>query len=187
MKQPVEISPPQGKLGILLPGLGAVATTFVAGCFLARKGVSKPIGSLTQLGTIRLGKRTDNRVPLLKDFLPLATLDQLVFGGWDIFPDNAYESACHAQVLERKDIDAVREELEQVEAMPGVFYPEYVRRLHGTHIKSGKSKAHMVEQLRQDIRTFKQRHGCNRLVAVWCGSTEVRKALVRGVERTPSG
>jgi len=173
VKQPVEISPPQGKLGILLPGLGAVATTFVAGCFLARKGVSKPIGSLTQLGTIRLGKRTDNRVPLLKDFLPLATLDQLVFGGWDIFPDNAYESACHAQVLERKDIDAVREELEQVEAMPGVFYPEYVRRLHGTHIKSGKSKAHMVEQLRQDIRTFKQRHGCNRLVAVWCGSTEV--------------
>ncbi|HQK19113.1 MAG TPA: inositol-3-phosphate synthase, partial [Polyangiaceae bacterium] len=173
MKKPSVITPPNGKLGVLLPGLGAVATTFVAGCLLARKGLAKPIGSLTQLGTIRLGKRTDNRVPLLKDFLPIATLDQLVFGGWDIFPDNAYESALNAQVLERRHIDPVKEELEQVKAMPGVFYPEYVKRLHGTHIKQGKTKADMVEQLREDIRSFKKNNGCDRLVAIWCGSTEV--------------
>jgi myo-inositol-1-phosphate synthase len=173
VKKPSKITPPDGKLGILLPGLGAVATTFIAGCLLARKGIAKPVGSLTQLGTIRLGKRTDDRVPLLKDFLPLAGLDQLVFGGWDIFPDNAYESAVNAQVLKRRHIDAVKEELEKVQAMSGVFYPEYVKRLNGTHIKQGKTKADMVEQLREDIRTFKKNNGCDRLVAVWCGSTEV--------------
>ena len=173
MKKPSKTAPPDGKLGILLPGLGAVATTFIAGCCLARKGIAKPVGSLTQLGSIRLGKRSDNRTPLLKDFLPLASIDQLVFGGWDIFPDNAYESAINAQVLERSHIDAVRDDLELVKAMPGVFYPEYVKRLHGTHIKQGKSKADMVEQLREDIRTFKANNNCNRLVAVWCASTEV--------------
>lgn len=173
MKKPADIKTPDGKLGILLPGLGAVATTFIAGCFLARKGIAKPIGSLTQLGTIRLGKRTDNRTPLIKEFLPLASLDQLVFGGWDIFPDNGYESTVNARVLESHHIDPIREELEQVKAMPGVFYPEYVKRLHGTHIKTGKTKADMVEQLREDIRNFKKTHGCSRLVTVWCGSTEV--------------
>jgi len=173
VKKPAIIPPPDGKLGILLPGLGAVATTFVAGCFLARKGIAKPVGSLTQLGTIRLGKRIENRTPFLKDFLPLASLDQLVFGGWDIFPDNAYESATNAEVLRKHHVDAVREDLESVKAMPGVFYPEYVKRLNGTHIKQGKSKADMVEQLRQDIRDFKRDNGCSRLVAVWCASTEV--------------
>lgn len=173
MKQPSEITKATGKLGVLLPGLGAVATTFVAGCMLARKGIAEPVGSMTQLATIRLGKRTDDRTPYLKDFLPLASLDQLVFGGWDLFPDNAYESAINANVLSSEHLGAVREELEQVKAMPAVFYPEYVKRLHGTHVKNAKTKADMVEQLRQDIRDFKKAHGCERLVTVWCGSTEV--------------
>ncbi len=173
VKQPVEIKRPEGKLGILLPGMGAVATTFIAGCMLARKGLGKPFGSLTQLGTIRLGKRTDKRSPFIHDFLPLANLNQVVFGGWDLFADSAYESARHAEVLQREHIDAIRDELEAVKPMQAVFYPEYVKRLHGTHIKSAPSKADMVEALRDDIRRFKRDNGCDRLVAVWCGSTEV--------------
>ncbi|HSN99372.1 MAG TPA: inositol-3-phosphate synthase [Candidatus Nanopelagicales bacterium] len=173
MKQPKQIKKPEGKLGILLPGLGAVATTTIAGAMLARKGAAQPIGSLTQMGTIRLGKRTDNRAPKIKDFLPLAGLDQLAFGGWDIFPEDAYESALHAEVLERRHVDAVKEELSLIRPMPGVFYPEYVKRLHGTHVKTGATKADMVEQVRQDIRNFKKDNGCTRAVAVWCGSTEV--------------
>ena len=173
MKQPLDISKPEGKLGVLLPGLGAVGTTFVAGCMLTRKGLGKPFGSLTQLGTIRLGKRTEKRSPFLRDFIPLASLDQLVFGGWDIFPDSAYESALHAEVLERRHVDAVRDELEAIKPMPGVFYPEYVKRLHGTHIKQGKTKADMVEQLRDDLRRFKRDNNLARLVTVWCASTEV--------------
>ncbi|MBI5536241.1 MAG: inositol-3-phosphate synthase [Deltaproteobacteria bacterium] len=175
MRQPVKIKSPEGKLGVLLPGMGAVATTFIAGCMLARKGLGKPFGSLTQLGTIRLGKRTDKRTPYLRDFVPLAGLDQLVFGGWDIFPDDAYESAAHAEVLERRHIDAIKEELDAVKPMKGVFYPEYVKKLHGTYTKNdpSKSKADMVEALREDIRNFKRDNGCSRLVAVWCGSTEV--------------
>ena len=173
MKQPKQIKKPEGKLGILLPGLGAVATTTIAGAMLARKGAAQPIGSLTQMGTIRLGKRTDNRAPKIKDFLPLANLDQLAFGGWDIFPEDAYESALHAEVLERRHVDAVKEELSLIRPMQGVFYPEYVKRLHGTHVKTGASKAEMVEQVREDIRNFKKDNGCSRAVAVWCGSTEV--------------
>jgi len=173
VKKPVTIRPADGKLGVLLPGMGAVATTFIAGCMLARKGISKPFGSLTQLGTIRLGKRTDNRSPYIRDFVPLASLDDLVFGGWDIYSDTAYEAACKAQVLERRHIDAVRDELEQIRPMKGAFYPEYVKRLHGTHVKQAQTKADMVEQLREDIRRFKKENGCSRLVAVWCGSTEV--------------
>jgi myo-inositol-1-phosphate synthase len=173
VKQPKKIKKPEGKLGVLLPGLGAVSTTTIAGTMLARKGLAAPIGSLTQLGTIRLGKRTDNRVPSIKDFLPLAALDQLAFGAWDIYPDNAYESAGHAEVLERRHIDAIREELELIRPMRAVFYPEYVRRLHGTHVKTGSSKAEMVEQVRDDIRTFIRDNGCSRAVAIWCGSTEV--------------
>ena len=173
MKQPKEIKKPEGKLGILLPGLGAVSTTMIAGTMLARKGLGVPIGSLTQMGTIRLGKRTDDRVPMIKDFLPLATLDQIAFGAWDLFPDNAYESAKHAEVLERRHIDAIREELELIQPMRAVFYPEYVRRLHGTHVKTGASKADMVEQLRGDIRGFIRDQGVSRAVAVWCGSTEI--------------
>ena len=124
MKQPKEIQAPQGKLGVLLPGLGAVSTTTIAGVMLARRDLGLPIGSLTQLGTIRLGKRTDNRSPLIKDFLPLATLDQLQFGSWDLFPENAYEAAKHAAVLDGHHIEAVREELERVRPMSAVFYPE---------------------------------------------------------------
>src|SRR5271170_7493276 len=136
MKQPTQIHPPEGKLGILLPGLGAVATTTIAGVLLARKGMALPIGSLTQMGTIRLGKRTDKRSPTIADFVPLAKLDQLEFGGWDIFPDNAFEAADHAKVLERQHIEQVKAELSAVKPMTGVFYPGYVRRLNGTHTKS---------------------------------------------------
>ena len=173
MKQPVEIKRPEGKLGVLLPGMGAVATTFIAGVMLARKGLGKPFGSLTQLGTIRLGKRTDKRSPFIHDFLPLANLDQLVFGGWDLFADSAYESAKHAEVLKPEHIELVREELQAIKPMTAVFYPEYVKRLHGTNIKSAPTKADMVELLREDIRRFKRDNGCSRLVAVWCGSTEI--------------
>ncbi|KYF65503.1 inositol-3-phosphate synthase [Sorangium cellulosum] len=176
MKQPKEIKKAEGKLGVLLPGLGAVSTTTIAGTLLARRGLAAPIGSLTQLGTIRLGRRTDDRAPRIKDFLPLATLDQLVFGAWDIFPDNAYESARHADVLERRHLDAVRDELERIRPMPAVFYPQYVRRLHGNHVKKGASKADMVEQVREDLRAFLRGSGAARAVAVWCGSTEVHIA-----------
>ena len=173
MEQPKEIKKPEGKLGILLPGLGAVSTTTIAGVMLSRRGLGVPIGSLTQLGTIRLGKRTDNRSPMIKDFLPLPTLDQLEFGSWDLFPDNACEAAKHAAVLEPHHIAAVSDELAQVKPMKAVFYPEYVKRLHGTHLKTGKNKADMAEQLRDDIRTFMKDRGCARAVAVWCGSTEI--------------
>lgn len=173
MKQPETIAKPEGKLAVLLPGLGAVSTTFIAGCLLARKALAQPIGSVTQLGTIRLGKRTDNRVPKIKDFVPLAGLDDLEFASWDLFPDNAYESAVHAKVLEQSHLDAIKDELSAVSPMPAVFYPEYVKRLHGTHIKQGKTKADMVEALRDDIRRVVKERGCSRAVAVWCGSTEI--------------
>ena len=172
MKQPKTVKKPQGKLGVLLPGLGAVSTTTIAGVMLARRGLGAPIGSLTQLGTIRLGKRTDNRSPKISDFAPLATLDQLEFGSWDLFPDNAFESAKNAAVLDAPHIEAVREELSLIEPMKAAFYPEYVRRLHGTHVKTGATKADMVEQLRDDVRGFIKNKGCDRAVAVWCGSTE---------------
>jgi myo-inositol-1-phosphate synthase len=173
MKQPKELHPADGKLGILLPGLGAVATTTIAGVYLARRGLAEPIGSLTQSATIRLGKRTDKRTPLIKEFVPLADLDQLAFGGWDIFPENALEAATHAAVLEQRHLDPIADELKAVEPMKGAFFPEYVKRLNGTHIKEKTSKAEMVELLREDIRSFKKANGCDRAVAVWCGSTEV--------------
>jgi myo-inositol-1-phosphate synthase len=173
VKRPDTIKSPDGKLAVLLPGMGAVATTTIAGVMLARRGLGAPIGSLTQLGTIRLGKRTENRVPKIKDFVPLASLDDLVFGGWDIFPDDSYEAAKHAAVLEQRHLDLVRDELAQVRPMPGVFYPDYVKRLHGTHTKSAATKADMVEKVREDIRAFKKANGCSRAVVVWCGSTEI--------------
>ena len=173
MKQPERIAPPQGKLAVFLPGMGAVATTFMAGCMLARKGKTLPIGSLTQMGTIRLGKRTDNRAPKISEFVPLATLDDLEFCGWDPIPDNAYEAAVKAAVLESRDLDPVRSELEQIAPKPAVFYPEYVKRLHGTHLKKAATKADMVEAIRDDIRSFIKEKGCTRGVAVWCGSTEI--------------
>jgi len=173
--KPEVIKPHRGKLAVLLPGMGAVATTFMAGVMLARKGAGKPIGSMTQMGTIRLGKRTDGRTPLVKDFVPLAPLEDLVFGTWDIFEDNALEAAREAKVLESRDLDPVADELSAVVPMKGAFYPEYVKRLHGTHIKSAKTKAEMVEQLRADIRGFMASSGADRAVAVWCGSTEIYK------------
>ena len=173
MKQPDSIATKDGKVAVLLPGLGAVATTFIAGCMLARRGLGLPIGSLTQMGTIRLGKRTDGRVPMVKDLVPLADLDQLEFGAWDLFPDDAYQAACHAKVLDASHLEPIREELSAIKPMPAAFYPEYVKRLHGTHVKQAATKAAMVEALRSDIRQFIEEHGCARAVAVWCGSTEV--------------
>ncbi len=172
MKQPEQIPPADGKLAVFLPGLGAVATTFIAGCMLARRGLAEPVGSLTQLGTIRLGKRTDERTPMIKDFVSLASLDQLEFAGWDLFPDDAYDAACTAKVLERSHLDAVKDEMSQIRPMQAVFYPEYVKRLHGTHVKQAPTKADMVEALREDIRRTMRERGCSRGVAVWCGSTE---------------
>src|SRR5688572_30485615 len=170
-----DIRPAKGKLGILLPGMGAVATTFVAGVEAIRKGHHKPIGSMTQMGTIRLGKRTDNRSPKISDFVPLAKLDDIVFGGWDIFEDNAYEAAKHAGVLSNEDLEKVRPFMEGIRPMPGVFEPAYVKKLNGTYVKTGKNKMDMAEQLMADIERFKTTNGCDRLVAVWCGSTEVYK------------
>jgi myo-inositol-1-phosphate synthase len=165
---PDAIRPPEGKLAVLLPGMGAVSSTLIAGVLLARKGLGVPVGSLTQLGSLRLGGR---EVPL-NAYLPLAGLEQLVFGGWDIFPDNMYEAALHAKVLEPPQLEPVRAELEAIRPMKGVFYPQYVKRLQGTHVKQGETKADRVGQLRQDIRTFLRGNGCTRAVAVWCGSTE---------------
>jgi myo-inositol-1-phosphate synthase len=172
LKKPKAIRPAEGRLAVLLPGLGAVSTTTIAGVLLARRELGTLIGSLTQLGTIRLGRRTEGRAPKLKEFIPLASLDQIQFGGWDIFPDNAFESAIHAEVLNLNHLEPIREELERIQPMKGVFYPEYVRRLNGTHIKTGETKAEMVEQLREDIRQFMKQRECARGVAVWCGSTE---------------
>jgi myo-inositol-1-phosphate synthase len=173
MKRPETIKKPEGKLAILLPGLGAVSTTLIAGVLLARRGLAAPVGSLTQTGTIRLGKRTDNRTPRIKDFAPLAALDDIVFGSWDLFPDNAYEAAVTAEVLESKHLDPIKAELEQIKPMKAAFYPEYVKRLNGTHIKTGATKADIVEQLREDIRNFIKTSGASRAVTVWCGSTEI--------------
>jgi len=170
---PAPIAPAEGKLGILLVGLGAVSTTFVAGVQAIRAGLAEPIGSLTQMGTIRLGKRTDNRVPKIKDFVPLATLDDLVFGAWDIFPDNAYESAVHAGVLDGALLTQLSSDLAELEPMKGVFDQHYVRRLSGTHVKQGATKMDLAEQLMRDIETFKRDNGCPRLVLVWCASTEI--------------
>jgi myo-inositol-1-phosphate synthase len=172
MKRPTSIAAPQGKLGILLPGLGAVATTTIAGVMLARRGKALPIGSLTQMGTIRLGKRTQRRVPKIAEFVPLATLEQLEFGAWDIFPDDAFEAAVHASVLDPHHLAQVKDELQGIRPKAGVFYSGYVKRLQGTHTKSARSKAGMVEQVREDIRAFKVERGCDRLVCIWCGSTE---------------
>jgi myo-inositol-1-phosphate synthase len=173
MKRPEAIRPPEGRLGVLLPGLGAVATTTIAGVLLARRGLGLPIGSLTQMGTIRLGKRTEKRSPKIREFVRLADLEQLEFGAWDIFPDDALEAATHASVLQARHLEEVREELQAIRPMRGVFYPGYVRRLHGTHVKTASSKAEMVERVRDDIRAFRRERGCDRLVAIWCGSTEV--------------
>jgi myo-inositol-1-phosphate synthase len=173
MKRPEKIEKPEGKLAVFLPGMGAVSTTLIAGCILARRGLAPAIGAITQTGTIRLGKRTDNRAPYIKDFVPLAGLDDLVFGGWDVFEDNAYAAAVKADVLESKHLDPIKDELSAIKPMSAAFYPEYVKRLHGTNVKKAANKAEMVEQLREDIRRFIKDNGASRGVAVWCGSTEI--------------
>jgi myo-inositol-1-phosphate synthase len=174
VKKPNEIKPAEGKLGVLLPGFGAVATTFVAGVEAARRGIAEPIGSLTQMNTIRLGKRTDNNTPLIKDFVPLSGLDDLVFGAWDPIPDNGYESAVNAGVLHKENhLDPIKDFLSAIKPMPAVFDTDYVKKLDGPNVKSGDTKRDLAEQLREDIRNFKTEHGCERLVMVWCGSTEV--------------
>ena len=167
------IAPAEGKLGVLIPGIGAVSTTFMAGVEAVKRGLGKPIGSLTQLGTVRLGKRTEGRAPKIKDFVPLASLEDLVFGGWDIFTDTAYESAAHAEVLEKSLLEQLREPLDAIKPMQAVFDPDYVRRLHGTHVKNAATKMDKAEMLMDDIRQFKERTGASRLIMVWCGSTEV--------------
>lgn len=172
-KPETQIKEPVGKLGVLLPGLGAVATTFIAGTLLVRKGLALPVGSLTQMGTIRLGKRTERRFPKIKDFVPLADLNDLVFGGWDIFEDNAYESALKAGVLKKEHLDLVKDELEQIKPMPAVFDKKYVKKLDGTNVKKAKNKFELAEMLREDIRNFKEKNNCDRLVMIWCASTEV--------------
>jgi myo-inositol-1-phosphate synthase len=168
------VRPAEGRLGVLLPGLGAVATTFIAGVEAIRRGMAEPIGSLTQLAHIRLGKRTDDRNPFIRDFLPLAGLKDIVFGGWDPFPDNAYESALNAGVLNKYEhIEPLADFLKDIRPMPAVFDNHYVTRIDGTNVKTGATKRDLGEQLRQDIRDFKARHGCDRLVMVWCASTEI--------------
>jgi myo-inositol-1-phosphate synthase len=170
---PKSIAPATGRLGIITPGLGAVATTFMAGVESIRRGRSKPIGSLTQMATIRLGKRTDKRAPLIKDFVPLAKLEDIVFGAWDPIPDDALTAAKKAGVLEDKDIEPIADFLKSIKPMPAVFDNHYVTRIHGTNVKKGKTKRDLAEQLRQDMRDFKSKNKCDRLVIVWCASTEI--------------
>lgn len=171
---PREIAPAKGKLGVLLVGLGAVATTFIAGVENARRGAGLPVGSLTQMGTIRLGKRTEHRTPLIKDFVPLADLNDLVFGAWDPIPDNAYEAALKGRVLDRHEhLEPIKDFLSSIEPMPAVFDQYYVKRLSGTNVKSAPNKMALAEAIRQDIRDFKAKHGCDRLVMIWCASTEI--------------
>ncbi|HSH03306.1 MAG TPA: inositol-3-phosphate synthase [Anaerolineae bacterium] len=162
---------PQGKLGVLIPGLGAVATTFIAGVMNIRRGLGKPIGSLTQMGLMPVPEQTET-VPV-GSVVPLARLDDIVFGGWDIFEDNLYEAAQNAKVLEAKDLESVREELEAIKPMKAVFDVRYVKKLDGTHVKEGPTKMSLAEQVRADIQAFKEEHGLERLVMIWCGSTEV--------------
>jgi myo-inositol-1-phosphate synthase len=173
VKTPQNIEKAEGKLGIMLVGLGAVSTTTIAGVIAIRRGLAKPIGSLTQMGTIRLGKRTEANSPKIKDFVPLASLDDVVFGGWDLFNDNCYEAAKTAGVLEKELLDQIKPELEQIRPWPAVFDQRYVKRLFGPNVKKGKNKRDLADQVRADIQKFKTDNRLSRLVMVWAGSTEV--------------
>ena len=170
---PRTVQPAHGRLGVLLPGMGAVATTFMAGVESVRRGLAQPVGSVTQLGTIRLGKRTEGRSPAIRDFVPLARLDDLVFGGWDPIPDDAYRAAKVAGVLEDAHLEPVADYLKAIAPMPAVFDQFYVKKLTGTNVKRGATKRDLAEQLREDIRRFKSDHALERVVIVWCASTEI--------------
>src|SRR5512133_1308606 len=167
------LQPAKGKLGVMIPGMGAVATTFVAGVEAVRKGVAKPIGSLTQMGTIRLGKRTANNSPAVRDSVPLAALKDLVFTGWDIFDDDMYTAATKAGVLERDLLEQIKPFLSSIKPRKAVFDRNYVRKLDGRNVKKGKNKMDLAEQVRADIREFKKSSGAERLITIWCGSTEI--------------
>ena len=173
MRRPVSIAPPKGKLGVLTPGMGAVATTVMSGVELVRQGHSVPVGSLTQMGTIRLGRRTEARVPKISEFVRLAALKDIVFGGWDIYPDSAYDAAAKAGVLDAKDLAKSQKFLKSIKPMKAAFDQNYVKNLSGTNVKKGKNKFDLAEQIRDDIRSFKKKNKLDRLVMVWCGSTEV--------------
>src|SRR5881227_1174829 len=173
VKKGAEIAPAKGKLGVLLVGLGAVSTTFIAGVEAIKEGLAEPIGSLTQMGTVRLGKRTDNRVPKVKDFVPLAKLNDLVFGAWDIFHDSAYDAAMHAGVLEKDLLGQLKKPLQKIKPMKAVFDQTYVKRLSGENVKQGKNKLELAKQLIDDIADFKRKNKCDRLVMIWAASTEI--------------
>jgi len=173
VKNPPKIAEVKGKLGVLLVGLGAVSTTTIAGVQAVRRGLARPIGSLTQMGTVRLGKRTEGRSPRIKDFVPLTSLDDIVFGGWDIFEDNAYEASKTAGVLDEALLEQIRAELEAIKPMSAVFDRRYVKRLDGPNVKKGANKRELADELRDDIRRFKEQNNADRLVLIWCGSTEV--------------
>ena len=172
-KHDSRIPPAKGKLGILLPGMGAVSSTFIAGVELVKKGLGKPIGSLTQLQTIRLGKRYENRSPLIKDFVPLASLNQLVFGGWDFYTDDMFVAATKAGVLDAAQLAPVKKELEAIKPMSPVYDPAYIKNIKAVNPKKGKSKWDLAQQVIADIENFKKKNGCDRVVMLWCGSTEI--------------
>ncbi|MCU0611259.1 MAG: inositol-3-phosphate synthase [Candidatus Eisenbacteria bacterium] len=176
MDRPKTVAPADGTLGVLLPGMGAVATTFIAGVSAVRRGLGLPIGSLSQMGTIRLGKRTDGITPRIKDFVPLASLDQLAFGGWDIFEDTAYDAAMRAGVLRPELLGKLQQDLTRIAPMSAVFDRHYVKRLDGPNVKKGANWRDLADQLADDIAAFKQRNGCARMVMIWCGSTEIHLA-----------
>ncbi len=167
------VKPAEGKLGVLVVGCGAVATTFMTGVLMARKGLAKPVGSMTQYDRIRVGKGKDKKYLMYKDIVSMATLDDIVFGSWDVYPANAYEAAINAEVLKEKDINPVKEELEAIKPMPAAFDKNYAKRLDGNNVKNAKNRWDMVEQLREDIRNFKKNTGVNRCVVLWAASTEV--------------
>jgi myo-inositol-1-phosphate synthase len=168
------VAPAEGRLGVLCVGLGAVATTFIAGVELIRRGLAEPIGSLTQMGTVRLGKRTEGRVPTVRELVPLADLDDLVFGAWDPFPDDAYDAAVRSGVLDvARHLAPIEDALRAVRPMPAAFDPAYVKKLDGSNVMPSRAKRAMLDGVREDIRRFRSEHGCDRMVMVWCGSTEV--------------
>ena len=167
------IKNPEGKLGILTPGMGAVSTTFIAGIFAAKKGLGKPIGSISQMGKIRLGKRTDNRNPDVKDFVPLASMNDMIFGGWDIFSENTYDASMRAGVLDKGLLYSIKDEMSAIKPMAAVFDHKFVKNISGKNIKSEKTKMDSANALMADIKKFKLDNNCNRMVMIWCASTEV--------------